>query len=324
MNRLLFSIGIILLGLATGYILQRLLEANLLRLPVQLPTLRRGIQRIALQFFTPIPIVGAIWLIRVDDLRMAALPFIGGAVLLIGGVMGWAVGRMRGYGPRQVGALYCCGSFSNIASMGSLVSFLFIGEEGFAMLALYKLFEEVIYFGIGFPVAKYYGSGLDENEPLMRRLGRVFTDPFVLVALGALSTGLLLNLSGIPRPAFYETVNAVFIPLGVFLLLVSVGLGMQFGRVGYLREVLLVSGIKFFAMPVLACMAAILLGMKSMYGGLPLKAILLASSMPVAFNSVVASSLYDLDLDLANSCWLVTTGSMVVVLPCLYFLMEYI
>jgi predicted permease len=46
--------------------------------------------------------------------------------------------------------------------------------------------------------------------------------------------------------------------------------------------------------------------------------------MPVAFNSVVASSLYELDLDLANSCWLMTTGAMVIVLPCLYFLLEHI
>ncbi|MHC1728885.1 MAG: AEC family transporter [Syntrophobacteraceae bacterium] len=324
MNRLLFSLGIILFGLSFGYFLQRLIETGVIRLPVQIASLRRGIQRVALQFFTPIPVIGAIWLIRIDDLRMAALPFLGVATLFFGGLLGWVAGRVRGYGPKKIGALYCCGSFSNIASMGSLVSFFFIGEEGFAMLALYKLFEEVTYFGIGFPVAKYYGTGLEEGESFRGRLGKVFADPFVIVAMGALITGLILNVSGIPRPAFYETVSAVFIPVGVFLLLVSVGLGMSFGRVGYLREVLLVSGIKFLAMPGLACIAAILLGMNTLYDGLPLKAVLLASSMPVAFNSVVASSLYELDLDLANSCWLVTTGAMVVVLPCLYFLLEHI
>lgn len=324
MNRLLFSIGIILFGLSFGYIFQRLIEAEVIELPIQIATLRRGIQRVALQFFTPIPVVGAIWLIRIDDLRMAALPFLGAATLFFGGLLGWAVGRARGYGPRQIGALYCCGSFSNIASIGSLVSFFFIGEEGFAMLALYKLFEEVIYFGVGFPVAKYYGAGLEEGEKFPGRLRTVFADPFVIVAISALAAGLVLNISGIPRPPFYERVSAVFIPVGVFLLLVSVGMGMRFGRMGYLREVLLMSGIKFLAMPGLACMVAFLLGIQTLYGGLPMKAVLLGSSMPVAFNSVVASSLYELDLDLANSCWLVTTGAMVIVLPCLYFLLEYI
>ncbi len=325
MNRLLFSIGIILSGLSFGYIFQRLIEAGVIRLPIQTAaTLRRRIQKISLQFFAPVPIVGAVWLIRINDLRMAALPFLCVATLFFGGFLAWAVGKVRGYGPKQIGALYCCGSFSNIASMGSLVSFFFIGEDGFAMLALYKLFEEVTYYGIGFPVAKYYGIGLGESETFLRRLRKVFADPFVIVAMTALAAGLALNISGIPRPAFYETVSAVFIPLGVFLLLFTVGMGMSFERMGYLREALLVSGIKFLAMPALACIAASLLSMQTIYGGLPLKAVLLGSSMPVAFNSVVASSLYELDLDLANSCWLVTTGAMVIVLPCLYFLLEHI
>ena len=321
MNRLQFAIGIILSGLTAGYALQLALQAELVRLPVEIPTLRKGLQKVALWFFTPVPIIGAIWLIRIDDLRIAALPFVGAAVLLIGGLLGWAVGRVDKCSRRQIGALYCCGSFSNISSMGSLVAYFFIGEKGFALLTLFKMFEEIIYYGIGFPIAKYYGAGLEENEPFVERLRQVFTDPFVLVALGALLIGVSLNRSGIPRPAFYESVNAVFIPVGVFLLLVSVGLGISFRRIGYLRQVVLVTGIKFAVMPVLACMSAILLGMQTIYDGLPLKAILVASSMPVAFNAVVASSLYDLDLDLANSCWLVTTGGMVFVLPCLYYLL---
>ena len=323
-NRLFFSLAIILVGLTSGYILQRLIVSNTIRLPMPIAKLRRGIQRFALQVFIPIPVVGAIWLIRIDDIRMAAIPVIGATILMIGGLLGWAAGRMGGYADRKIGVLYCCGSFSNISSMGALVSFIFIGEEGFAMVALYKLFEEVIYFGIGFPVAKYYGAGLDEKDSFLERLGKVIRDPFVIVAVGALATGLLLKLSGIPRPPFYETVNAVFIPVGALLLLVSVGLGMRFGRMGYFKEVLLISGIKFAAMPLLACAAGFFLGMNTLYGGLPLKAILLASSMPVAFNAVVASSLYDLDLDMANSCWLVTTAGMIVVLPCLYLLMGYI
>jgi predicted permease len=320
-NKLYFTLGIILSGLTIGYVLQLLVQANRIRLPIPILTLRRGIQKVALWFFTPVPIVGAIWLIRINDLRIAALPFIGIGILLIGGLLGWSVGRIGRCSQRQIGALYCCGSFSNIASMGSLVAYIFIGEKGFALLTLFKMFEEVVYYGIGFPIAKYYGAGLEENETFVERLRKVFTDPFVLVATGALLIGASLNFSGIPRPAFYENVNAIFIPTGVFLLLISIGLGLRLQSIGYFREVLLVSGIKFVAMPVLACMAAILLGMQTIYDGLPLKAILLASSMPVAFNAVVASSLYDLDLDLANSCWLITTGGMVLVLPCLYYLL---
>jgi len=46
--------------------------------------------------------------------------------------------------------------------------------------------------------------------------------------------------------------------------------------------------------------------------------------MPVAFTALVAASIYDLDLDLANSCWLITTGSLVVVLPWISYLLTLI
>jgi hypothetical protein len=40
--------------------------------------------------------------------------------------------------------------------------------------------------------------------------------------------------------------------------------------------------------------------------------------MPVAFMAMVPPTLYDLDVDLANAAWLVTTGLLVVVVPALW------
>jgi len=48
------------------------------------------------------------------------------------------------------------------------------------------------------------------------------------------------------------------------------------------------------------------LGLGQMENGLPLKVVLILSSMPVGFIAMVPPTLYDLDIDLANSCWLVT------------------
>ena len=63
-------------------------------------------------------------------------------------------------------------------------------------------------------------------------------------------------------------------------------------------------------------------GLNTIDNGLPFKVVLILSSMPVAFNALVAASLYDLDLDLANSCWLLSTLGLVVVLPWLYWLVR--
>ena len=56
--------------------------------------------------------------------------------------------------------------------------------------------------------------------------------------------------------------------------------------------------------------------------GLVFKVVLVLTSMPVAFNALVAASIFDLDLDMANSCWLVTTLGLIIVLPWLYFLLS--
>jgi len=91
---------------------------------------------------------------------------------------------------------------------------------------------------------------------------------------------------------------------------------MRFRRVrGYLRESAAVAAIKFALVPILATALAHSAGLGTVEDGLPLKVVLILSSMPVAFNALIPPSIYDLDLDLANSCWLVTTALLIVVLP---------
>jgi len=51
--------------------------------------------------------------------------------------------------------------------------------------------------------------------------------------------------------------------------------------------------------------------------GLPLKVVIILSSMPVAFSALIPPSIYDLDLGLANACWFFTTSALIVVLPVL-------
>ena len=43
--------------------------------------------------------------------------------------------------------------------------------------------------------------------------------------------------------------------------------------------------------------------------------------MPVAFNALVPPAIFGFDLDLANSAWIVTTASLIVIVPALYFVL---
>jgi predicted permease len=304
MTKLLFTLGVIAFGLALGYTVQRLVHAGRLRLPMPIADLRRLLQKVGLLGFMYVSFAATVWIVRVENGRIAVLPVLGLFILLLGGAAAIGLARVWGLTRRQTGSYFACGCFSNIGSIG----------------ALYKLFEEVLYGVVGFPVAKYYSVAAGgTGEGLIDRLKVVFSDGFVLTAVGAIALGAALNLSGIERPEVVGYLTAVMVPVGTFLLLVSVGLAMQFSSVsGYARECAAMAGLKFLLLPATACLTALTFGLDRVNGGLPFKVVLILSSMPVAFTSLIPPSIYDLDLRLANACWLTSTLSLAVVLPILY------
>jgi predicted permease len=322
MQSLFYSLGLISGGLLVGYLWQLAEKGkNDDFSDERIARLRKLLQKIGLLVFMPVSFVAAVWIVSFVDLKLAALPLIGLLALLAGGVLGLGSARLLGRRGPQAGTLYCCGSFTNIGSIGALVAFVFLGEEGFGLVALYKMFEEISYYTIGFPVARYY-SGDTQGAGFADRLRKIAQDPFVRAAVLAFCCGLVLNLSGLERPAFFAALNSFLVPAGTFVLLISIGLGMRFSSVtDYWREGLAVSLIKFLMVPALVFALASLLGFGAIDGGLPLKAVLIASSMPVAFTALVAASVFELDLDLANACWLISTAALVVIIPWLSFLL---
>jgi predicted permease len=321
MQKLVFSLGLIVTGLIAGYLWQRWAHAAGPSRVSAIPLIRKRLQKTGLLFFMPISFVAAVWVVPFENIRVWFLPLIGAGALLLGGFCGLGAAALMRKTDLQKGTLFCCGSFTNIGSIGALVCFVFLGEPGFALIAFYKLFEEIIYYSIGFPVARYF-SGAKGDANLIQRIKQVGTDPFFLAATGAFAIGFILNQSGLSRPPIFETINAVFVPAGTFILLTSIGLGMRFSSVAdNLIEGMAIFLIKFIIIPLAAVSAATTLGLNEINNGLPVKVVLIASSMPVAFTALVAASIYELDLDLANACWLVTTGSLLAVVPWLAFLL---
>jgi predicted permease len=324
MSKFIYSFSVILFGLLLGYVIQILVRRELIKLPIHIDSLRKLLQGIALLFVNPVAVVGAIWVVSLKNAALVALPFIGLFALLAGGVMALGFARVFKLNPQKTGSLYGCGAFTNIGSIGALVCFVFLGENGFALVLIYKLFEELSYYAIGFPVAKYYSSRTG-NDPIRVQLKNLIRDPFILVALSSIIIGGLLNFSGIHRPAFYKTIIAVFVPLMTIMLLASIGLALRFRRVrDYLRECVALSMIKFIFIPILATSLAYMIGYAKIDEGLPLKVVMILSCMPVAFTALIPPSIYDLDLDLANSCWVFTTALLIIVLPGLVFILSLI
>ena len=323
-SKLIYSFSLILFGLLVGYAIQKLPDRLLNRLPMSIEALRKWLQRTALLFVNPVAILGAVWIVRIHDIGLATLPFTCIFAIVAGGVWALMASWILGHGPKKTGAMFCCGAFTNNGSIGALLCFIFLGEPGFALVPIYKLFEEFSYYSIGFPVARHYsGSAAAADEGTWCRIMRLARDPLIIVSLSSIVLGGILNASDLQRPAFYEIVNAVFIPLGTVMLLISIGLAFRFRKVrDYLKEGITIAAIKFIMVPVMASFLAWVIGFGDINGGLPLKVVIILSSMPVAFTALIPPSIYDLDIDLANSCWFITTSLLAVVLPSLLFVIH--
>ncbi|KUK62222.1 MAG: putative membrane protein [Synergistales bacterium 58_81] len=318
-SRILLFLLFILTSLFTGYGFRRLHRRLPLTAELNIVALRQGIQHSILLFAVPTVSMGSIWILDLGRGGLGALPVIGIIHTLAGGVFAVLIGKIMGLNRSRIGALFCCGFFSNLGSLGGLAVFLLFGEERYAFVLLYKLFIEVMFYGIGFPVAKSFSPQPEHfSFSFFGILRRVFSDYFIVAALTAMVAGFVLNLAGIPRPTFYSTLNSILIPANAFFMLFAIGLGLHFGRMKYyIREALATMGIKFLLSPLVVFLTAFLLGLNVRDDLAILQVVLVLSVMPPAYTATVPPSLYDLDLDMANSCWFLSTLATALVMPLL-------
>ena len=324
MNSILVSFSIIGTGLGAGYLIQHLFKVHAFSSEIDISRVRRFLQKTALLGLNPVATIGAIWIYQFDDLRVLLIPFAGSLTIIIGGLSGLLIGRSLKLPRYQMGAFFSVSCMFNTGSIGALMVFLLLGERGFALVPVFRLFEDVSYYVFAFPIARTFSAQASPrtDEP---RIIRAINDPFVIVALSSIAVGLFLNISGVPRPQIYTTLNRVIIPLASLLLLVSIGMAMNFRSFRrYLPVSSLVATIKFMIAPAIVVSIAWVLGFGKIDGGLPLGVILILSSTPVAFTALVPPSIYDLDLDLANSAWLLTTLLLVLVVPLQVLLMRFL
>lgn len=313
MNKLLFTFAVIIVSLVAGYAIQRAARQGRVRLDeTVLVSLRRRSQWLALFGCIPLSAMLSLWGLPEPEPRLLALPLLGLASWICGSGLAIALGRLLRLDRARAGSLFCCGAFSNIGAVGSLTCVVFLGESAIALVALYRLFEELFFFGIGMPVARWYGSG---GKPTLRAFR---PDPMLGAVIGALLCGIALNRLGVPRPAVCGIIASASMVLGTALLLAAIGMGLRLSSLGaYRREALGVAAIKFVGVPLVVAGLAWTIGYGAIDGGLPLKTVLIVSAMPVAMNALMPPSLYGLDLDLANACWIFSTAALVVVLPAL-------
>ena len=329
MDKILFTLCIVFAGLITGYALQKT------------PQFRYGgennnkarkvLQKFVILFMNPVAFAGSIWILDLKNFHLMVMPVAGLISLFSGALIVLLLAKFLGMDKKETGAFFCCGLFTNIGNLGALVCYSFLGEKGFALVPFYKLFEELTYYAAGFPIAKSFsrkekpeksGSNVSGSNSENRK---VKIDPIVFAVLASTVAGFLLNVSGLKRPDFFSFLNGMIIPLSSFFMLLTIGMAMRFGKMKeYIGKALLILPVKYFAVPLITVGFALAAGLGNVHGGLPVKVVLILSSMPVGVLGLVPPALYGLDLDFANTCWFVSTLFMVATVPLLKILTVWI
>jgi len=290
--------------------------------PGRLPDLKRlatSLQRVSIIAITPIVLINTFWGLNLTGGTLVLFPFVGAASHVIGGIAGVFVAGRMGLGRRKTGSMFTSGAFTNLGSFGSLVAYMFYGEAGYALAVLFRLLEPLLYYSIGFPVAKLYSDETPSGTKFRLDLRALAHDVLILLPILSIVIGTALRWSGLARPALLGQLISPLIMVSTALMLTSVGLNMRPSALrDHLREASAVAAIKFVVLPISLAAVGLALGYHRIDGGLPFKVLITLSAMPVAFNALIPPSLYKLDMDLANSAWILTTGMLVLVLPLLY------
>lgn len=318
LDRLGLTLGIIFASLAAGWITRRLSESGILPASAEtLAKVRHHLQVSAIFGLLPLAAMLSLWGLPDPDPELLGLPLLGLASYISGGALALLAAHMLKMDRQQTGSFFCCGTFTNIGAVGGLVCLLFLGENSIALVALYRLVEEIYYFGVACPAAQWFGP--DNKNP---KLCGVRFQPALAAVLAALGLGIALRLANVPRPEICGPTASAAMILSTFFFLFAIGLTLRFSRIWpLLPQCFGMCAIKFAGAPAIVITLAWLAGYGEHESGLPLKTVAILCSMPVAMTALVPPSLFHLDVDLANACWIITTAGLVAVLPWLLWLL---
>ena len=290
MTSLTFILTVIIIGFLIGQSLGRLL-------PECTSQIRTVAVFVAIRISILLSVMLAVWQLNIESWLIAWLPLVGLIFLLSGFFVGWLVSRLFRLPNIQRAVVAPAGGFTNIGAVGALVVFVYLGESGFALLPLFKLFEEVVYFGLFFPYAAHFSP--------LPQLAKTswWQDPVLQTILIVLLLGVSLNVSDIVRPDWFKGLTSVLVPIGSFSLMISVGLVFRFKSILQHWQVALTLSIsRLLLLPAVVFCFVVLFGQTQLYNGLMLQVAVLLAAMPIAFVSILPASMYQLDQDLANAC----------------------
>ncbi|MEK4566154.1 AEC family transporter [Alkalihalobacillus sp. FSL R5-0424] len=315
--------SVIVLGLFIGVLLRMMADKQYTPSWFPLSRFLFYCIRIVLLGMNPIILIGAFWSAELTDSNLVFLPLLGVLTIVLGGLFGILLSKVFSLTRKQTGSMFVTGSFINLGTFGSLFCVMLLGEKSLAYVAMFRLLEELFYYTVCYPVAKRYG--VSENEGRHKGWRSIIRDPFIMVTFFSIIIGGILNISGLERIDGYGQIIQFLVPITAILLLIPVGFSMRIKSVRkHLKLSLSLSLLKGLLVPCIVVGVALTLGLGSLNEGYIVQVILILCMMPTAVSALVPPQLYQLDVNLANSNWLVNTGLLIIYIPLLYVVIPLI
>ncbi len=275
-----------------------------------------------MRLFFPIGALLSIWGLDLN-LEMIWLPIAGLLMHLIPLFLAYIRIKKYDFDYRAKASYLLVMLISNAAMLGAMTSFFILGETSYAYTNLTLSLGSFAVSGIGFTLAAKYrslaeGTAVAGVKGVLKNLVS-----WNQMALYASIVGLILSLSGIPRPSFSSQVLSVNIHFSMWSAVVPIGAALSFAGIKKYKFVTAdYTIIKFIIVPVIMFLLSLLFVKDD---PLALKTILIVSASPAPMVAVMLSKLYHLDVDLALSPFVYTTLIYLVLLvPLFIVVMNYV
>jgi len=164
------------------------------------------------------------------------------------------------------------------------------------------------------------------NPGIKKAVVDLFRNPTSAISIITMIIGVILNIFQLQRPALLNTIATKYITyLSVCLNSFAIGLGLNIRKsFNYIKHGFLVSLIKFLYNPAVTYVLISISGLSKLEDNVPARVVFVLSFMPSAILSVTLSKIFDMNDDLANTAWLLSNMSIIIILPGLAYLMKLI
>ena len=219
---------------------------------------------------------------------MAYLPILGlvtSGLLLI---VAYLYCRACNYSKKTTWTIMIAASIMNTGFIGFPVSLGVFGNEGFLNAVFFDLSTSLLVVVYGIVLARQFGGNARE----------VLKKAVFFMPIWGVIFGLIFNVFDIPLTYTVDSILNYFGNATIPLIMLSIGLSLDFRNVGQnLKDSLVVSIIKLVVSPLIIFVLATWLNI----GGMALNIAVLEAGMSTAGNALVLAIEYGLDSDLMGS-----------------------